>query len=686
VSSVNYLIDKTIGRYRILEHIGHGGMSEVYKGKQSQLDRWVAVKVLHPFLADDEGFVVRFRREARIVATLRHSNIVQVFDFDYHEDLDIYYMVMEYIDGPTLKSLMSEKPLRPERAASIGAAIADALDYAHAREMIHRDIKPANVMFIDDEQPVLTDFGIAKMLNLTGLTASGAMVGTPAYMAPEVGIGKPGTAQSDMYSLSVMLYQMLTGRLPFDSETPMGMVMQHINDPPPPLTDFEDAIPPALESVILRALEKDPANRYVRAGGFASALREAAGLQGGTPSAKTSIPEVKEILPIPQEIEPPTDTPSRWVARGQGDAATPPPDAPDREANRLQDDALDAAQLEARDPIGELLTPSDELAQPRSGVLSWIGSGLAALLILSVITFAVWLGFGGRLPASLAAVMSNAAGMAARETTAVPTASPTLTATPVATATSTPTATTSAMVVLPTATPRVIPTLTPTPICNPLVRVNKIWTVPNETVPPETAVTAYVTLENSGSCAWPEGSELVLSSGKALGAPSSYVIGALAPEEMIQVVLPMQAPEASGTYTSVWKIRRADGPPFGDNAIIELSVEDLPAFTPTPVVENEIVTNTPAPLDIQEPEIVRWSEDKEQNLWSGILKLQATGGTGEYRFYYEIIRADTQIKDGVLSFEETRCKPIRLDIWILSGSETINWQAEIAYPDPEACP
>ncbi len=664
-------------------------MSEVYKGKQIQLDRWVAVKVLHPFLADDEGFVVRFRREARIVATLRHSNIVQVFDFDYNEDLDIYYMVMEYIDGPTLKSLMSEEPLTPERAASIGASVADALDYAHARDMIHRDIKPANVMFIDDEQPVLTDFGIAKMLNLTGLTASGAMVGTPAYMAPEVGIGKPGTAQADIYSLSVMIYQMLTNNLPFDSETPMGMVMQHINDPPPPLSTFQDAIPPALESVVLRALKKEPADRYARAGLFASALREAVGLQPITAPTQPTEAPASPKAPI-RESDIVSRAQARLVAREPEDVAPHTDDTPAEAAQIPEADDAERDLTEDHDPIGELLTPSDELAQREPGLLNWVGSGLAALLILAVITFAIWLGVGGEIPASLTAMMSNAAGLASPDITEAPVASPTPAPTEVSTSTPSPTptetASDAAMAALPTATPRIIPTVTPTPVCNPIVRVDKVWIVPDETVPPGTSVIAYVTLENSGSCPWPKGAQFALSSGEALSAPTSYVVGALAPKEMVQVLLPMQAPEELGTYTSIWRVLRANGPAFGGDAVIELTVEDIPAFTPTPVTENEIVTATPAPLEVQPPEIIEWSEDQDQNLWSGTLKLQATGGTGNYRFYRSEIREDTEIRDGTLRFEETRCKPLRLEIWTLSGSETLNWQGEVAYPDSETCP
>ena len=180
MGSIHFLLNKTLGKYQVTGHIGNGGMAEVYRGQQINLDREVAIKVLHPFLAEDEGFVTRFKREARIVATLRHPNIVQVYDFDYNEEFEVYYMVMEYITGPTLKERLVDGPFEPKEAAAVAAAIADALDYAHRREMVHRDIKPANIMFTDEGQPVLTDFGIARMLSLTGLTASGAMVGTPA--------------------------------------------------------------------------------------------------------------------------------------------------------------------------------------------------------------------------------------------------------------------------------------------------------------------------------------------------------------------------------------------------------------------------------------------------------------------------------------------------------------------------
>ena len=189
------MIGKTLGRYRIVEHLGTGGMAKVYKAYQPRLDRYVALKILHTFLAEEESFLSRFKREAKLVAMLRHPNIIRVYDFDVQEENNLYYMVTECIEGPSLKERLRQltdqgEPLQIGEAVDIIIAIANALDYAHQRGMVHRDVKPANVMFHKDGQVILADFGIAKMVNMSRLTASGAMVGTPAYMAPEQGMGK----------------------------------------------------------------------------------------------------------------------------------------------------------------------------------------------------------------------------------------------------------------------------------------------------------------------------------------------------------------------------------------------------------------------------------------------------------------------------------------------------------------
>lgn len=275
------LIGKTIGRYRIVEHLGRGGMAEVYKAYQPSLDRYVAIKLMHTFLADEKEFLARFEREAKVVATLRHPNIVQVYDFDVENG--VYYMVMEFIEGETLKARMQALETKGEwvsldDAARIILATGSALKYAHDRGMVHRDVKPANVMITTDGQVILTDFGIAKIVSASNLTASGAMVGTPSYMAPEQGMGQPGDERSDIYSLGVMLYQLLLGRLPYDADTPLAVVLKHINEPLPMPKLIKPDLPTDLERVILKSLAKDPNDRYQKVGEMLTDLRKAVGL------------------------------------------------------------------------------------------------------------------------------------------------------------------------------------------------------------------------------------------------------------------------------------------------------------------------------------------------------------------------------------------------------------------------
>ena len=275
------MIGRTIGRYRITEHLGRGGMAEVYKAYQPSLDRYVAIKLMHTFLADDKDFLARFEREAKVVATLRHPNIVQVHDFDV--DNGQYYMVMEYIDGVTLKTMLETLHERDEwlsldDAVKIILSVGSALRYAHERKMVHRDVKPANVMITKDGHVILTDFGIAKIMSVTGLTASGAMVGTPSYMSPEQGMGETGDERSDIYSLGVMLYQLAVGRLPYDADTPLAVVLKHINDPLPLPRKIKPDLTEDIERAILKALAKSPDDRYQTVAEIMADLKRATGL------------------------------------------------------------------------------------------------------------------------------------------------------------------------------------------------------------------------------------------------------------------------------------------------------------------------------------------------------------------------------------------------------------------------
>jgi serine/threonine protein kinase/class 3 adenylate cyclase len=260
------LVGKTIGKFEITAELGGGGMAEVFKAYQPSLNRYVAIKVIHGFLAKNEEFLARFQREAQNVAALRHPNIVQVHDFDVEDGRP--YMVMEFIDGQPLDQVSGQRQATGGwQLADVLQAISDvgyALAYAHKQEMIHRDIKPSNIMWAGtvDDRYILTDFGLAKLLTGQNFTATGTVMGTPAYMSPEQCQGAAGDARTDIYSLGIVLYELATGQLPFAADTQMGYIMKHIAEPPLPPDKVKPDLPTWLTAVILKALTKDPNDRY----------------------------------------------------------------------------------------------------------------------------------------------------------------------------------------------------------------------------------------------------------------------------------------------------------------------------------------------------------------------------------------------------------------------------------------
>jgi len=271
------LTGTTLGKYQILERLGRGGMADVYKAHHSRLDRDVAIKVMHPHLIEGQDFLARFEREAQAVASLKHPHIVQVFDFDSQDDL--HYIVMELIDGGSLHGRLEElaragSRMPQKEALRVLKDIASAIDYAHGRGMLHRDVKPANIMLDHDGDAFLSDFGIARILSDTQFTTTGALIGTPQYMSPEQGKGLPLTKASDLYSLGVVLYEMLTGRAPYDSDTPLGVIHKHIYEPlPSPCLACPD-LPPAVEGMLLKSLAKEPDGRFPSAEQMLNALED----------------------------------------------------------------------------------------------------------------------------------------------------------------------------------------------------------------------------------------------------------------------------------------------------------------------------------------------------------------------------------------------------------------------------
>jgi serine/threonine-protein kinase len=286
-------VGRTLSKVYIEKLISRGGMAEVYIGRHTTLNRLVAVKILHSYLSDDPSLNERFRAEAQGVAMLRHPNIVQVFDFDIAEDQP--YIIMEALDGPTLAEYLRVLHAAGGRLplpiiARFVSAVASALDYAHTRGIIHRDIKPANIVLRseggrpvprppkpvpDDVGPVLTDFGLARMVNSPLISNSGTITGTPAYMSPEQARSDRISSYSDIYSLGVILYELLASHPPFRGETPARLIFEHISQPPPSLRRARDDMPDAVEAVVMKALAKNPEERYETAGEMAAAMNEA---------------------------------------------------------------------------------------------------------------------------------------------------------------------------------------------------------------------------------------------------------------------------------------------------------------------------------------------------------------------------------------------------------------------------
>jgi eukaryotic-like serine/threonine-protein kinase len=296
------------GRYRVISRVGSGGMAEVYCAEDGQLGRRVAVKLLHERFAQDEEFVERFRREASSAASLSHANIVSVYDRG--EWGGTYYIAMEYLDGRSLDSTVREEaPLTPERAIEITEQVLRAARFAHRRGVVHRDLKPHNVIIDDEGRVKVTDFGIARA-GASEITQTGSIMGTARYLSPEQAQGHVVSPRSDLYAIGIMLYELLTGTVPFEGDSVVAIALRHLSEPPRPPSAFVPTISPTLDAIVMRALEKSPERRFADADEFLSALeteRERLRAENGSRTAALA-PVIPVVTPTTVYQNPATYT------------------------------------------------------------------------------------------------------------------------------------------------------------------------------------------------------------------------------------------------------------------------------------------------------------------------------------------------------------------------------------------
>ncbi|MBX3080443.1 MAG: protein kinase [Anaerolineae bacterium] len=408
------LVGKKLGKYEITGYLGSGGMSFIYRARQEAFKREVAIKITSVADAKQRHneqtfleFSKRFSREAEIVSRLNHPHILKVFD--YGEDEGYLYLVMELHTGGTLSTLLQQGRLSLERAGKIVQDLAEALDYAHQHGVIHRDIKPQNVLLDEQGNAILTDFGIAKVVDETTLTRPGSAVGTPTYMSPEQWQGLPLDGRSDQYSLAVMTYEMLSGSLPFTSETPFSLMTSHLNTPPPPLRGRCDDIPESVEYVINKALSKDRADRFASTKQFAAAFEIAASGQMPSDDPLDTLRPKRKVTPL---VVPAPKTPFPSGAK-------PLPHAIGHERDatiKLSTDQIERQQM-------RIVAPSTP----------WLTIGAAGIVIVGIVL--LLLASTGKLPLVSQAPSDTPTATSTPTITNTPTDTPPPTHTPIPTAT-----------------------------------------------------------------------------------------------------------------------------------------------------------------------------------------------------------------------------------------------------------
>ena len=368
------LVGGRLGKYEIRAEIGRGGMGTVYLGYDPLLDRQVAIKVLAPHLVWEQGFVERFLREARAAARLKHPNVVTIYDVG--QEGSHYYFVMEYVEGQTLGQVIKQRgAMSPAEVTAIVGPLADALDQAHGQGLVHRDIKPGNIMVGPAGQVMLTDFGIARAAQEVGLTTTGTLVGTPEYMSPEQARGDVVDPRTDQYSLGVVAYEMLSGKVPFGGTTPHGVLYKQIHEPLPPISQVRPDVPAEVQTVLQQGLAKEPDQRYATVTAFAEALSQALGpaqrlARAGEGAAATA------------------DMPTVLVGPARGVAAAPATSPPVRQP-------APAARPTAPTTTQGVAPTAERAAGRRRSGWVWVLGGLALLVAVAVSVGAILLLGGG---------------------------------------------------------------------------------------------------------------------------------------------------------------------------------------------------------------------------------------------------------------------------------------------------
>jgi serine/threonine protein kinase len=618
--------NRKLGKYEVTERLGRGGMAEVYRAYHASLDRFVAIKVLHAFLADDPEFKNRFEKEARNIAKLKHPNIVQVYDFDYDAESESYYMVMELVEGLTLKDLlfkMAEQGRLPtlREAVRFVKEVASALAYAHSQSMVHRDVKPGNLMLDRDERLVLTDFGIAKIVTNQQFTATGGMVGTPAYMSPEQGLGEAGDERSDLYSLGVILFQLVTGKLPYDAETPLAVILKHLNEPIPSARSLRPDLPEAIDRIIIKLMAKDPIARYQSANEVITDLEQvdrmldepaverqsAIGKVYDTIDLKmpkisravsnAGLPAVPSERPSQQHRPPTLPTKPQITSTGTRPPVTEVPVAPERRFPWW----LLTAILVLIIAVGGYWIGATQGAFPMLGFLASptpTATETESASPTPLITETPE-------PTDTATPEPTNTEVAVIVFTDTPSPTPTSTATdtPVPTDTSTPTATDSptptettrpTRTSTPTSTPTPTITLTATPdVTQTLIQATMLMEIQTATTeacrfnyeiidqdpadgdlfPTNATYVRHITLRNTGTCPWERNSSLTFISGESFNAlPRIFIRDRVNVGDQYVLSFEGRTPSRGGVLSGVWELRTPGQIPIGDAMTIAIQV------------------------------------------------------------------------------------------------------------------